>query len=60
MAARTPEELDVLFANAINAGNIEAVINHTMHPAARRTISRCLCRQRQLFSGPRARCRCRS
>lgn len=26
MAAHTPEELDVLFANAINAGDIEAVI----------------------------------
>jgi ketosteroid isomerase-like protein len=26
MPARTPEELDVLFANAINAGDIEAVI----------------------------------
>jgi len=25
MPARTPEELDVLFANAINAGDIEAV-----------------------------------
>ena len=26
MPARTPEELDVLFASAINAGDIEAVI----------------------------------
>jgi ketosteroid isomerase-like protein len=26
MPARTPEELDVLFAKAINAGDIEAVI----------------------------------
>ena len=26
MPARTPEELDVLFANAINAGDIEAAI----------------------------------
>jgi uncharacterized protein (TIGR02246 family) len=26
MPARTPEELDVLFANAINAGDIEVVI----------------------------------
>lgn len=26
MPARTPEELDVLFANAINAGDIEAVM----------------------------------
>ena len=26
MAARTPEELDVLFARAVNAGDIEAMI----------------------------------